>query len=56
MWREIGNLMKRRFAGWRAVVLAGGPGLGKEIGLKPKRRIPVRNGPLEGRILVFDLY
>lgn len=56
MWRALGDLMKRRFAGWRAVVLAGGEGLGKEIGLRPKRRIPVRNGPLEGRILVFELY
>ena len=26
------------------------------IGLRPRRRIPVMNGPLEGRILVFDLY
>jgi len=55
-WRALGDLLKRRFAGWRAAVLAGGEGLGKEIGLKPKRRWPVRNGPLEARILVFELY
>jgi len=55
-WRALGDLLKRRFAGWRAVVLAGGAGLGKEIGLRPRRRLPVRNGPLEARILVFDLY
>ncbi|HEX5759306.1 MAG TPA: RNA methyltransferase, partial [Thermoanaerobaculia bacterium] len=55
-WRRLGDLLKRRFPGWRAAVLAGGPGLGKEIGLKPRRRIPVWNGPLEARILVFDLY
>lgn len=55
-WRALGDLLKRRFSGWRAAVLAGGPGLGKEIGLKPKRRWPVRNGPLEARILVFELY
>jgi hypothetical protein len=29
---------------------------GKAIGLRPRRRIPVMNGPSEGRILVFDLY
>lgn len=55
-WRALGDLLKRSFPGWRAAVLAGGPGLGKEIGLKPKRRWPVRNGPLEARILVFELY
>jgi putative N6-adenine-specific DNA methylase len=55
-WPRLGDLMKQRFTGWRAVVLAGGEGLGKHIGLRPKRRIPVRNGPLDARILVFDLY
>lgn len=55
-WPRLGDLMKQRFAGWQAVVLAGGEGLGKHIGLRPKRRIPVRNGPLDARILLFDLY
>lgn len=54
-WRALGDLLKKRFAGWRAVVLAGGAGMGKEIGLRPRRRLPVKNGPLEARILVFDL-
>jgi len=56
MWRALGDLMKHRFRGWRVAILAGGEGLGKEIGLKPRRRIPVWNGPLEARILLFDLY
>jgi putative N6-adenine-specific DNA methylase len=55
-WRALGDLLKQRFAGWTAVVLAGGEGLGKQIGLRPRRRFPVRNGALEARILVFDLY
>lgn len=55
-WRRLGDLLKQRFPGWRAVVLAGGESRGKHIGLKPKRRLPVRNGPLEARILVFELY
>lgn len=54
-WRAIGDLLKQRFKGWKAVVLAG-EDRGKQIGLKPRRRIPVMNGPLEGRILLFDLY
>ena len=55
-WPRLGDLMKQRYTGWRAAVLAGGEGLGKHIGLRPKRRLPVRNGPLDARILVFDLY
>jgi 23S rRNA G2445 N2-methylase RlmL len=55
-WRALGDLLKRRFKGWKAAVLAGGEDRGKHIGLRPRRRIPVMNGPLEGRILVFDLY
>ncbi len=55
-WKRLGDLLKQRYKGYRAVVLAGGETLGKPIGLKPKRRIPVRNGPIEARILIFDLY
>jgi len=55
-WRALGDLLKQRFKGWQAAVLAGGEDRGKHIGLRPRRRIPVMNGPLEGRILVFDLY
>ncbi len=55
-WKRLGDLFKKRYAPWRAVVLAGGETLGKPIGLKPARRIPVRNGPLEARILVFEIY
>lgn len=55
-WRALGDLLKQRFRGWKAAVLAGGADRGKHIGLRPRRRIPVMNGPLKGRILLFDLY
>ncbi len=55
-WKEIGDLMKQRYGGWKAVVIAGDPGKGKFIGLRPSLRLPVRNGPLEARILRFELY
>jgi putative N6-adenine-specific DNA methylase len=54
-WRAVGDLLKQRFKGWKAVVLTG-EDRGKQIGLRPRRRIPVMNGPIEGRILVFDLF
>jgi 23S rRNA (guanine2445-N2)-methyltransferase / 23S rRNA (guanine2069-N7)-methyltransferase len=55
-WKRLGDLLKRRYGGWRAVVLAGGADRGKHIGLRPSFRLPVRNGPLEARILGFELY
>jgi len=55
-WRRLGDLLKRRYGGWTAVVVAGDARLGKGIGLRPRRRVPFRNGPLEARILVFDLW
>lgn len=55
-WRRLGDLLKQRYRGWKAVVLAGGEGLGKHLGLRPARRLPVRSGPLDARILLFDLW
>ncbi len=55
-WKKLGDLFKQRYAGWRAVVLAGGRDLGKHIGLRPSFRLPVKNGPLQARILGFELY
>lgn len=55
-WRRLGDLLKQRYAGYRAVVLAGGETLGKPLGLRPERRWPVRNGKIPARILVLDLY
>jgi 23S rRNA G2445 N2-methylase RlmL len=55
-WQRLGDLLKQHYTGYRAVVLAGGATLGKPIGLKPERRIPVRNGPLDARILIFTMY
>jgi putative N6-adenine-specific DNA methylase len=56
LYRQLGDVLKQRCPGWQAFVLTGDPSLGKQIGLKPSRRIPLYNGPLECRLLVFDLY
>jgi len=55
-WRRLGDLLKRRYGGWKAIVLAGGEGMGRELGLRPALRIPFWNGPIEGRILLLDLW
>ncbi len=55
-WRRLGDLLKQRYKGWRAVVLAGDAGRGKHIGLRPSSRMPVKNGPIDARILTFEIF
>ncbi len=55
-WPRLGDTLKQRYRGWRAVVLAGDEHRGKHIGLRAKRRLSVWNGSIQARILVFDLY
>ena len=54
--KKLGDMLKQRYAGWRALVLAGGADRGKHIGLRPSFRLPLRVGPLDARILGFELY
>jgi putative N6-adenine-specific DNA methylase len=56
LYRKIGEIFKRRFAGWTAYLLAGDLELAKLVGLKPARRFVLFNGPLECRLLKYELY
>lgn len=54
-WRRLGDLLKTRYRGWKAIVVAADARLGKELGLRA-RRVPFWNGPVEGRFLILDLW
>lgn len=56
LYRKIGEVFKRRFTGWTAYLLAGDLQLAKLVGLKPSRRYVLFNGPLECRLLKYELY
>lgn len=56
LYRKIGEVFKRRFAGWTAYLLAGDLELARLVGLKPSRRYVLFNGPLECRLLKYELY
>lgn len=56
LYRKIGEVFKRRFTGWTAYLLAGDLELAKLVGLKPSRRYVLFNGPLECRLLKYELY
>ncbi len=46
---------KRRYAGWTAWVLSPDPKLPSLMRLKESRRVPLWNGPIECRLLRFDM-
>ncbi len=56
LYRKTGEVFKRRFTGWTAYLLAGDLELAKLVGLKPSRRYVLFNGPIECRLLKYELY
>ncbi len=55
-YKMIGDTLKQRYAGYTAWMISSDLESVKFIGLRPSRRIPVFNGPLECRFLKFDLF
>lgn len=55
-YKELGDTLKQKYAGWRAALLVGESTPYKYIGLRPSRRIPIDNGGIPCRLLIFDLY
>jgi len=52
---KLGEALKRRFAGWDCWFLSADTRLPKLVGLKPMRKIPLYNGPLECRLYGFRM-
>jgi 23S rRNA G2445 N2-methylase RlmL len=55
-YRHIGDFLKQKCPGRRAAVFTGNPTLMKHIGLRTKKRMIFFNGPIECRLLLYDLY
>lgn len=55
LYARLGAVLKERFLGWRAAVFTGTPELGKHMGLRAKRMHSLYNGPIECRLLHFDV-
>lgn len=52
---QLGNVLKKKFAGWHAYLFTADLRLPKLIGLSPSKRIPLYNGPLECRLYEFRM-
>jgi putative N6-adenine-specific DNA methylase len=55
LYPKLGDALKRNFAGWDCWFLSADTRLPKLIGLKPMRKIPLFNGPLECRLYGFRM-
>lgn len=56
LYGEIGDFFKKHCSGYRGYLFTGNMALGKQVGLKAKRRIPFYNGEIECRLLEYELY
>ena len=56
LYSEIGNFLKQKCQGKTAAIFTTNTRLQKSVGLRTKRKIPFFTGPLEGRLLLYDLY
>jgi putative N6-adenine-specific DNA methylase len=56
LYVRIGAFIRARCAGWRTFILAGNRTLSVKIGLKASSLQPVFNGPIECRLIEFEVY
>lgn len=52
---KLGDALKKHYAGWDCWLLSADTRLPKLIGLQPKRKVPLFNGPLECRLYRFPI-
>lgn len=55
-YREMGEALKKRCRGWTAYLLSGNSAVTRFLGLKASRKFPVMNGPIDCRLLKYELY
>lgn len=55
LYSDIGAVLRDRFEGWRAAVFTGDPELARSIGVRAHRIHSLFNGPIECRLLHFEI-
>ncbi|MEI6851675.1 MAG: THUMP domain-containing protein [Bacteroidota bacterium] len=56
LYKEIGNTLKNHCAGYTAWIISSHSEALKFVGLKPSKKIPLFNGPLECRFVKFEIF
>lgn len=55
-YESFGDVLKQKYEGYTAFILSGNPDAAGHIGLRTSRKMKLFNGPLECRLLRFELY
>src|SRR5690606_19010479 len=55
LYATLGEKLREHFQGWKAAVLTGNPPLAKAIGVNARRTHTLFNGPIECRLLRFEI-
>jgi 23S rRNA (guanine2445-N2)-methyltransferase / 23S rRNA (guanine2069-N7)-methyltransferase len=55
LYTQLGETLRTRFPGWQAAILTGNPPLARNLGLFARRTHRVFNGPIECRLLRFEI-
>ncbi len=55
LYALLGDKLRELYVGWQAAVLTGNPPLGRALKIKAKRTHTMYNGPIECRLLRFDV-
>ncbi|CAN5615863.1 THUMP domain-containing protein [soil metagenome] len=56
LYKSIGDCFKKKYAGYKAWIFTGSPEGGKSVGLRSSRKIKLFNGPIECRLLGYELF
>jgi putative N6-adenine-specific DNA methylase len=55
LYPKLGDVLKKRFAGWNAFIFSGDPELARLIRLHPSRKTVLFNGALECRLYEYRM-
>lgn len=55
LYRDLGAKLREQFVGWKATILTANPPQARELGLRARRSHTLWNGPIECRLLRFDI-
>src|SRR3990167_4806074 len=55
LYPKLGDVLKKKFSGWRGYILSADMRLPKPIRLAASRRTPLFNGPLECRLFEYKM-
>jgi putative N6-adenine-specific DNA methylase len=55
-YAAMGDALKKRCRGWTAYLLSGNPNATRHLRLKATRRFPLMNGPIDCRLLKYEMF